>query len=147
MADVAVIGAGALGMVGARRLAVGGARVTVFERESQPGRLTAGFKVGPSWLDKFYHHLFQTDRRMIALFDELGLGHRMVWASPPTAVLRDGQIRRLDGPLEVLRFSPLSVLARLRLGLGVAILKVIPDPERLEGQTAARWLRHWMGDE
>ena len=38
MADVAVIGAGALGMAGARRLALGGARVTVFEREPQPGR-------------------------------------------------------------------------------------------------------------
>jgi protoporphyrinogen oxidase len=147
MADVAVIGAGALGMVGARRLAMGGARVTVFERESQPGGLTAGFKVGPSWLDKFYHHLFRTDRRMIALFDELGLGDRMVWGRPPTAVLRDGRIRRLDGPLEVLKFSPLSPLGRLRLGLGIAILKAIPDPERLEGQTAASWLRRWMGRE
>jgi protoporphyrinogen oxidase len=147
MADVGVIGAGALGMVGARRLAAGGARVTVFEREPQPGGLTAGFKVGQNWLDKFYHHLFQTDRRMIGLFDELGLGDRMVWASPPTAVLRNGQIRRLDGPLEVLKFSPLSIPARLRLGLGVAILKAIPDPERLEGQTATRWLRRWMGNE
>ena len=147
MADVAVIGAGALGMVGARRLALGGARVTVFEREPQPGGLTAGFRVGASWLDKFYHHLFRTDRRMIALFDELGLGDRLIWGRPPTAVLRDGQIRRLDGPLEVLTFSPLSPLARLRLGLGIAILKAIPDPERLEGQTAARWLRRWMGDE
>src|SRR3954469_8174385 len=116
MADVAVIGAGALGMVGARRLTAGGARVTVFERESQPGGLTAGFKVGQNWLDKFYHHLFRTDRRMIALFDELGLGDRMVWERPPTAVLREGQIRRFDGPLEVLKFSPLSLPARIRLG-------------------------------
>ena len=64
MADVAVIGAGALGMAGARRLAMGGARVTVFEREDRPGGLVVGFKVGPSWFEKFYHHLFQTDRRM-----------------------------------------------------------------------------------
>ena len=69
MADVAVIGGGALGMAGARRLAVGGARVTLFEREPQPGGLTAGFKVGPNWLDKFYHHLFRTERRMIGLFE------------------------------------------------------------------------------
>ena len=80
MADVAVIGAGALGMVGARRLAAGGARVTVFEREPQAGGLTAGFKVGQNWLDKLYHHLFRTDRRMIALFEELGLGDR-IWLS------------------------------------------------------------------
>jgi len=147
MADVAVIGAGALGMAGARRLAQGGARVTVFEREPQPGGLTAGFKVGGTWLDKFYHHIFRTDTRMIGLFDELGLGDRMQWGRPPTAVLRNGQIRRLDGPLEVLRFSPLSLPARLRMGLAVAALKLIPDPERFEGQTAVQWLKRWMGQE
>jgi protoporphyrinogen oxidase len=147
MADVAVIGAGALGLAGARRLAMGGARVTVFEREERPGGLVVGFKVGPSWFEKFYHHLFQTDRRMIALLDELGLGGRLVWGRPPTAMLRAGRIRRLDGPIEVLRFSPLSFPARIRLGLGIALLKAIPDPERLEGQTAAGWLRRWMGRE
>ena len=41
MADVAVIGGGALGMAGARRLALGGARVTLFEREDAPGGLTS----------------------------------------------------------------------------------------------------------
>jgi protoporphyrinogen oxidase len=147
MANVAVIGAGALGLAGARRLAQAGARVTVFERESRPGGLVVGFKVGPTWLEKFYHHLFQTDTRMIALLDELGLGGRLVWGRPPTAMLRDGRISRLDGPIEVLRFSSLSVPARIRFGLGVAMLKAIPSPDRLEGQTAAEWLRRWMGEE
>ncbi len=61
------------------------------------GGLTAGFKVGGTWLDKFYHHIFRTDRRMIGLFDELGLGDRLQWGRPPTAVLRNGTIHRLDG--------------------------------------------------
>ncbi len=147
MADVAVIGAGALGMAGGRRLALGGARVTIFEREDQPGGLTAGFKVGANWLDKFYHHIFRTDRRMIGLFDEMGLGDRIQWGRPPTAVLRDGQIRRFDGPLEVLKFTPLSFPSRVRLGMAVAVLKAFPDPERFEGQTAAAWLQRWMGRE
>ena len=147
MASVAVIGAGALGLAAARRLATGGARVTGFEREPKPGGLAAGFKVGPSWLEKFYHHIFGSDRRMIELIEELGLGRDLIWGRPPTAMLRDGGIHRLDGPLEVLKFSPLSFPARVRFGLGVALLKAIPDPERLEGQTAADWLPRWMGRE
>jgi protoporphyrinogen oxidase len=147
MAQVAVIGGGALGMAGARRLAQGGASVTVFEREPQPGGLTAGFKVGSNWLDKFYHHIFRSDRRMIGLFDELGLGDRIIWGKPPTAVLRNGRIHPLAGPIEVLKFSPLSPLARIRLGAAIAALKLAPDPERFEGQTAASWLQTWMGQE
>ncbi len=147
MAEVAVIGAGALGLAAARRLVIGGAQVTVFERGPQAGGLAAGFRVGPSWLDRFYHHIFRTDRRLIELLGDLGLGDRLTWGRPPTASLRDGQIRRLDGPLEVLTYSPLSPPARVRLGLVVALIKAIPDPERLEGQTAAAWLRRWMRDE
>lgn len=147
MTTVAVLGAGALGLAGARRLAQGGARVTVYEREAEPGGLAAGVRIGPSWLEKFYHHIFGTDRRVIGLIEELGLGPDLIWGRPPTAMLRDGGVHRLDGPIEVLKFGPLSPLARVRLGLGVALLKAIPDPERLEGTTAARWLPRWMGRE
>jgi protoporphyrinogen oxidase len=147
MTNVAIIGAGALGLAGARRLAQQGVEVTVYEREPLAGGLAAGVPIGHSWLEKFYHHIFKSDRRMIELIEELDLGDRLVWGRPTTTSLRDGQIRRLDGPLEVLRYTPLSPLARLRLGLGVALLKLIPDPERLEGQTAAHWLRTWLGDE
>jgi protoporphyrinogen oxidase len=147
MTHVAILGAGALGLAAARRLAAGGTQVTVFEREAGPGGLGAGVKIGSAWLEKFYHHIFQTDRRMISLIQEVGLDADLVWGRPPTALLRAGQIRRLDGPAEVLKFSPLSVPARLRLGFGVALLKAIPSPEMLEGQTAAHWLRRWMGSE
>jgi protoporphyrinogen oxidase len=77
----------------------------------------------------------------------MGLGDRLQWGRPPTAVLRDGQIRRFDGPFEVLTFGALSLPARVRLGLAVAALKAFPSPERFEGQTAASWLRRWMGRE
>ncbi|MFN8524199.1 MAG: NAD(P)/FAD-dependent oxidoreductase [Chloroflexota bacterium] len=147
MPHVAVIGAGVLGLAGARALASGGARVTVFEAQPEAGGLVSGFKVGPSWFDKFYHHLFQSDTRMIALVDELGLGGRMVWGKPPTALLRDGKVLRLDGPVEVLCFSPLSLPGRIRLGLGAAILKALPSPALLEGKRAAAWLRTWTGTE
>src|SRR6478609_3007594 len=102
MTNVAILGAGALGLAAARRLTAGGAQVTIFEREDGPGGLGAGVKIGPSWLEKFYHHIFQSDRRMISLIEELGLGADLIWGRPPTALLRDDRIRRFDGPAEVL---------------------------------------------
>jgi protoporphyrinogen oxidase len=144
---IAVLGAGALGLAAARRLTLAGRHVTLIEREPVPGGLAAGFRVGPSWLEKFYHHIFGTDKRIVRLIDEVGLGADMHWGSSPTAMLRDGRIYRLDGALPVLQFSPLSPASRLRLGASLAALKLLPNPNLLERDTAANWIRRWMGDQ
>ena len=76
----AVLGAGALGLTVAMRLAQRGERVTILEREPLPGGLAAGFEIEPGmWLEKFYHHLFRSDRRAIAMIDELGLSSDLQW--------------------------------------------------------------------
>jgi protoporphyrinogen oxidase len=120
--------------------------VTVIEREALPGGLAAGFQPAPGvWLEKFYHHLFRSDHRAIAMITELGLADRLVWREPVTASLRDGRLHQLDSPASLLKFSPLPVADRLRMGAALAALKAMPDPRLLEGRTAAGWLRRWMG--
>lgn len=142
---VAVLGAGALGLTAALRLAQAGQQVTVLEREGQPGGLAAGFPIGDVCLEQFYHHLFGTDRTIVRLIGELGLGEKLLWERPPTVVLRGGRFYRLDGALEVLKFSPLPLMDRLRLGAAVAYLKLLRDHRGLEGSTARAWIRRWMG--
>jgi protoporphyrinogen oxidase len=142
----AVLGAGALGLTVAYRLAQRGDEVVLLEREPIPGGLAAGFEVEPgTWLDKFYHHLFRGDRHAIGLITELGLGDELLWRRPLTVTLRDGEVHQLDSPTSLLRFRPLPVLDRLRMGAWLAFLKAMPSPERLEGQTAAGWIRRRMG--
>jgi protoporphyrinogen oxidase len=142
----AVLGAGALGLTAALRLSADGDRVTVIEREALPGGLAAGFEVAAGvWLEKFYHHIFRSDRHAVALIDELGLSDRLVWSQPITATLRDGSVHQLDSPASLLRFSPLPLIDRVRMGGLLAALRAIPNARQLEGQTAAEWIRRWMG--
>ena len=142
----AVLGAGALGLTTAMRLAQRGDRVTILEREAMPGGLAAGFEIEPgTWLEKFYHHLFRSDRRAIAMIEELGLGDRLEWRQPVTATLRDGRFHQLDSPTSLLRFTPLPITDRVRMGAVLAALKTMPNPRMLEGRTAADWTRRWMG--
>ncbi len=143
--SVGIIGGGALGLTAAYDLAKQGIKVTVLEREDRLGGLATAFKVGDTYLEKFYHHLFQTDRDITRLIHEVGLGQDLVWPRPATSMLYQNIIRRLDSPMDVLRFSPLSLVDRLRLGAALAYLKLLPNPSVLEGVTAAEWLQKWMG--
>ncbi|MGI8828875.1 MAG: NAD(P)/FAD-dependent oxidoreductase [Candidatus Limnocylindria bacterium] len=142
----AVLGAGALGLTVALRLAQRGDPVTVFERESLPGGLAAGFRPdGDAWLEKFYHHVFRSDQHAIRLIGELGLADRLEWRKPVTATLRDGRIHQLDSAGSLMRFSPLSLVDRIRMGAALAALRLMPDVRFLEGASAANWTRRWMG--
>ena len=78
-----LIGAGALGLTVALRLAQRDHTVTVLERDAVPGGLAGSFEVAPGiWLEKFYHHLFQTDRSAIGLIEEVGLRDALHWHKP-----------------------------------------------------------------
>jgi protoporphyrinogen oxidase len=141
-----LIGAGALGLTVALRLAERGHEVVVLERDPVPGGLAGSFEVAPGiWLEKFYHHLFRTDRSAIGLVNELGLGTSLRWHSPVTTVFLGGRTYPLDSAPAVLRFTPLSVVDRLRLAAGLGYLRVLPDARSLEGRTAGHWMRRVMG--
>ncbi len=141
-----VIGAGVLGLTAALRLAERGHQVTVLERDRVPGGLAASFEVAPgAWLEKFYHHIFRTDRHAVALIRELGLGDDLRWHRPVTTVFVGGRARQLDSPRSVLQFDPLSVPDRLRLAAGLAYLRLLPSAGSLERATASEWLPRIMG--
>lgn len=141
-----VIGGGALGLTVALRLAQRGGDVTVLEREAVPGGLAGSFEAQPGiWLEKFYHHLFQTDRSAIALIEELGLGEALRWHNPATTVFLGDRAYPLDSAKAVLQFRPLSIGDRLRLAAGVGYLRLLPSPGSLGTQTAGHWMRRVMG--
>lgn len=142
--EYAILGGGALGLGAAYRLAQRGQSVMVFEQEKEAGGLAAGFRVGNAWLEKFYHHLFRTDKTIIQLIEEVGLGKRLIWSTPRTVCLTGGEIHRLDSPTSLLLFKPLRVDERLRVAAVAAFLKAI-NSAPLEGKTAVPWLRRWMG--
>jgi protoporphyrinogen oxidase len=144
-ARVGVLGGGALGLGAALRLAQAGRRVTLIEREPQLGGLAAGFRVGPSNLEKFYHHIFRTDTTIIAFIRELGLDNRLIWGQPNTSTLSHGRIVSLGSIVDLVRLPLLRPPDRLRFLAGMALLKAIPNEKVFTGWTAARWMPRLMG--
>jgi protoporphyrinogen oxidase len=76
---IGVIGGGIAGLTTALRLAKAGQRVTLWERGSRLGGQAAAFPVAGNSLEYFYHHLFQSDREITALIEELGIGDHLLW--------------------------------------------------------------------
>ncbi|MBM2810951.1 MAG: NAD(P)/FAD-dependent oxidoreductase [Chloroflexi bacterium] len=148
MADspsIGVIGGGILGLTAALRFMQAGARVTLIEREDHVGGLVASFQIGGTNLERFYHHLFRSDVDVQNLIAEVGLGGDLVWPKPDTSSFFQGRIWGLDSATDVLRFSPMPLVDRVRMGMVLAYLKFERNYHKLEGQTAAQWVQRWMG--
>jgi protoporphyrinogen oxidase len=142
---IAILGGGATGLTLAYRLGKAGQQTAVFEKETDFGGLAAATKINGTYLEKFYHHLFQTDKDATRLIHELGLGDRLRWLQPTTSNLIGGRQYELDSAASLLRFRPLPMLDRLRVGACIAYLKAESNYHRLERMTAVHWIRRWMG--
>jgi protoporphyrinogen oxidase len=145
---IGVLGGGALGLTAALRLARRGAQVTIIEKETELGGLAAGFLVGDSgtYLEKFYHHIFRSDKDITALIEEMGLGEKLTWHKVNTSTLYKGKLWKLS-PVDLLLHYPISMIARIRLITGTAYLKATSNYKALNKFTAVEWLQKWMGKE
>ena len=142
---VGVIGAGAAGLAAAYELGKHGHEVAVYERASFLGGQASTFQLNGARLERGYHHLFTSDTDILDLIDEIGLGHRMRWIESKVGVLYDGKTFDFVTPLDLLRFTPLSLVDRVRLGLGTLRIRRIKDWRSLESVTADEWLRTRIG--
>ena len=140
MTDVAIVGAGFTGLSAALELARNGLKVTVVEKDSEPGGLAGSFAVGDQQLEKFYHHWFTSDQHITSLVQSLGREHDVRWHPTNTGMYFAHRLFRLSRPRDVLAFTPLSFHNRLRLGYLTLAARRVKNWRELEGVTAKEWL-------
>ena len=143
--DIGIIGAGVAGLAAANVLGKQGHRVSVYEGAPFLGGQASTFDVGGGRLEKGYHHLFTTDTAIIELMDELGLGSRLKWIESKVGFFYNYKIHRLVTPVDLLKFTEISFIDRVRLGLVTLYLKRYKDWRKLEKYTAAEWIRKYAG--
>lgn len=144
---VVVIGAGFCGLAAGYELSARGIRVTVIEADEDIGGLAGSFDAQGTRLEKFYHHWFTNDEHITALVNELGTRDRVVFRPTNTGMYFANRFFKLSTPRDLLKFTPLSLLNRVRLGLLALRVRRVSDWRSLESVTAAEWLRRMGGRE
>ena len=144
---VVTIGAGFCGLAAAYELGRQGIRITVLEGDDNVGGLAGSFPVGGTHLEKFYHHWFTSDVHVMRLIEELGRTDRILLRPTRTGVYYAHNFFKLSTPFDLLRFSPLSLPNRIRLGLLALRARRVKDWRSLEDRTAADVYDVWAGPE
>ncbi|HNV45222.1 MAG TPA: NAD(P)-binding protein [Candidatus Woesebacteria bacterium] len=121
--------------------------IDIFEKEAQLGGMAGGFQE-KNWawtFEKHYHHLFAKDRAFQNFLKSLDLSDKLFYRKTLTSTLWQQQIYQLDTAWSLLNFTELSFIDRLRTGLVLAFLKVIPNGQFLEKYRASDFLQKTMG--
>ena len=146
---VAVIGAGVAGLTCAYRLAQSGHAVDVYERWPGLGGQAATLDLGDGQrLERYYHHLFTSDVHIADLYEELGMTGELEWHPSSVSFFLEGHTWPFTTPVHLLRFAPLSLRSRIKMGLAVLRLqRSAHDVAPFERLTARDWIVKAMGAE
>ncbi len=142
---VGIIGAGATGLPAAYDLLKAGHQAVVYERAPFIGGHASTFDVGGERLERGYHHWFTSDTDILDLLEEIGLEHTIRWIDSTAGTLYDGHIYNFVTPFDLIKFKPLTLPDRVRLGLMTLYLQRQKNWRKYEGITADEWLRRYGG--
>jgi Protoporphyrinogen oxidase len=146
MTDVAVIGAGAMGLAAAYHLLKAGHRVEVFEADDRPGGMAAHFDFDGLSIERFYHFLCKADAPTFALMEELGIADAIRWRPTHMGYFYQGQLHPWGDPLSLLRFPHLDLVTKLRYGAQMFLSTKRTDWRPLDRVHADDWVRAWGGE-
>ncbi len=143
---IGIIGGGIMGISLGYFLSRQGLKVTIYEASPVLGGLA-----GPIYLedgtavDRFYHAILSSDRHLVDLCKELGIGDQLRFKETRTGFYYKGKIHPMNNMVEFFRFPPLGWIDRFRLGLTVLAAQFIKDWRRLESISVEDWLLKWSG--
>ncbi len=145
MKKIAIIGSGFLGLTLALRLGEAGNQVTVFESAPEIGGLASAWQIGDVVWDRHYHVTLLSDAFTRKIVEEIGLKDEFEWVETKTGFYSGGKLFSMSNSLEFLRFPPLDLVSKFRLGATIFYASRVKDWKTLEKISVEDWLTKLSG--
>lgn len=144
---IVILGGGLSGLAAAFDLSQAGQRITLVERALDPGGLASSLQIQGASVERFYHFICRADRGLIDFVDQLGLANRLHWRQTNTAFFHDNRCFTFGTPFDLLFFSALPWLQRLRFGLHIIRSRYRSQWRWLDQMPAKPWLIENIGEQ
>jgi protoporphyrinogen oxidase len=144
-ANVAVIGAGAMGLASAYHALKAGHTVTVYEADKVAGGMAAHFDFGGLSIERYYHFVCKSDRPTFELMAELGIADKMRWVPTSMGYFIDGALHPWGDPVSLLKFPGLSLVDKIRYGATMFLATKRAEAGALETESTRSWIERTCG--
>ncbi|WFU14582.1 NAD(P)/FAD-dependent oxidoreductase [Bradyrhizobium sp. CB3481] len=145
MSQIAVLGAGPMGLAAAQRAVTLGHKVDLIEADERVGGMAAHFEFSGLSIERFYHFVCKSDAPTFALMHELGISNKIRWVDTSMAYFTHGNVHKWGDPLSLLRYPHLSMIEKLRTGLQMFLTTKARDFSRIEHLTSREWIERGSG--
>jgi protoporphyrinogen oxidase len=129
----------------ALRLAQKGHSVSLFEANKDFGGLAGSWEMNGYHWDRFYHVILMSDSYTRALLKELDMEKEISWVETKTGFYSDGNLYSMSNTLEFLKFPPLNLIDKFRLGATIFYASKVKDWKKLENISVSDWLTKLSG--
>jgi protoporphyrinogen oxidase len=147
MANVVVIGSGAMGLAAAFHAVNAGHSVAVLEAAPEPGGMAAHFDLAGLSIERFYHFVCKSDKETMKLLGELGIRDKLRWRTTSMGMFTGGKLHEWGNPAALLKFDKISLLSRLRYALFAFVCVHRERWDAIETESARSWITRWCGTE
>ena len=144
---VVIIGGGLSGLAAAYDLVRAGHQVTILEAASDFGGLASSFRLEGQPVERFYHFICRSDKHLLQFVDELGLKSQLHWHRTRTAFYYNGHLYPFGSPLNLLTFSAVPWVQRVRFGLHILRSRYREQWRWLDQIPAKPWLIEGVGEQ
>ncbi|HMQ10079.1 MAG TPA: FAD-dependent oxidoreductase [Oligoflexia bacterium] len=142
---IVIVGAGITGLACAYFLKKTGRPIYIIEKSKQAGGLLSCFKHNGYTLEKFYHHFFNEDAELKQLIQHLKLEQSFQSFPSSVGIEHQGQFFPFTTVKDLLNFTPLSFINRIRFGVCSLILGKLLNWKHYHHISAYAWFLKYVG--